>query len=96
MRDDLSFSDSLSFSEQFNDDDEVNQAIEQITSSLSFHVKDNPLVPSYKASSKLLATFKKRRKKIAKLLENTTLSSQELSDLQLEMKVISEALDQNL
>ena len=94
MRDDLSFSDNLSFSDQFNND-EIDRAIEQISSSLSFHMKDNPLVPDYKASSKLLATFKRRRKEIAKLLENTTLSSQETSDLTLEMKVISEVLDQN-
>jgi len=95
MNDDLSFSDNLSFSEQF-DNDEVDHAIDQISSSLSFNIKDNPLVPSYKASGKLLATFKKRRKEIAKSLENPKLSAQELSDLQLELKVISEVLDQRL
>jgi len=95
MQDDLSFSDNLSFSEQF-DNDEIDHAIDQISSSLSFHIKGNPLAPDYKASGKLLATFKKRRKEIAKLLENTKLSSQESSDLQLELKVISDVLDQQL
>jgi len=95
MNNDLSFSDNLSFSDSDNNE-EIDHAIEQISSSLSFHMKDNPLVPTYKASNKLLGTFKKRRKEIAKLLEKETLSSQELSDLNLEMKVISEVLDQNI
>lgn len=76
------------------DDNEVEDAIEQISFSLSFGANGNPLLEDRTASHKLLDTFRKRKEEIENILANRNITKQEKKDLGLELRMIKQALDQ--
>lgn len=101
MGNDLNFDDfeeessenDLSFDHYSND--EINNSINEISSSLHFELPGNPLVEDISASSKLLGIFKQRRIEIENILENTRVSKSERRDLQLELRMIKTAFIQH-
>ena len=101
MNKDLNFDD---FEEEYSEnplsfgdysDEEVDSAINDISSSLCFELSENPLVEDISASSKLLNIFEKRSIEIEHLLESTKLSHFERNDLQLELRMIKTAFAQH-
>jgi len=84
---------SLSFDD--HDDGGINDAINEICSSLCFELPDNPLVEDISASSKLLNIFAQRQKEIEKSLENRWLSKETRQELQLELRMIRTAFIQH-
>lgn len=89
--DDLTFNTDLSF--QDFSDDEVDDAISAITSSLKFEATNGSFLQPLKASEKLIKAFRKRQSEIEELLKQSNLEKSKRGELYLELRVIKKSLE---